>query len=108
MQQWLCWRLIDMVFIKFSFIFLLTVSSVMAQSRFSPKSCVDSSFNMRMIQKGPLFGLIKQEFVIEKNNCLVHLTHKKYFPKEWFVDVCREPVHIKVTSATGMDVAKKV
>jgi len=60
-----------------------------------------------MVQKGPLFGLIKQEFIIEKNTCLVHMTHKKYFPKEWFIDVCREPVHIKVTSATGMDVAKK-
>lgn len=97
-----------MVFIKFSFIFLLSVTSLLAQTRFSSKSCVDSSFNMRMIQKGPLFGLIKQEFIIEKNNCIVHMTHKKYFPKEWFIDVCREPVHIKVTSATGMDVAKKV
>lgn len=96
-----------MVFIKFSFIFLLSATSLLAQTRFSSKSCVDSSFNMRMIQKGPLFGLIKQEFIIEKNTCLVHMTHKKYFPKEWFIDVCREPVHIKVTSATGMDVAKK-
>lgn len=96
-----------MVFIKFSFIFLLSVTSLLAQTRFSSKSCVDSSFNMRMVQKGPLFGLIKQEFIIEKNTCLVHMTHKKYFPKEWFIDVCREPVHIKVTSATGMDVAKK-
>jgi hypothetical protein len=62
---------------------------------------------MKMIQKGPLFGLLKQEFVIDKKNCLIHVTHQKYLPKEWFVDVCREPVHIKVTSATGVDVAKK-
>jgi hypothetical protein len=62
---------------------------------------------MKMIQKGPLFGLLKQEFIINKKNCIVHITHRKYLPKEWFVDVCREPVHIKVTSATGVDVAKK-
>jgi hypothetical protein len=62
---------------------------------------------MKMIQKGPLFGLLKQEFEIDKKNCLIHITYQKYLPKEWFVDVCREPVHIKVTSATGVDVAKK-
>jgi hypothetical protein len=63
---------------------------------------------MKMVQQGPLFGLINQEFIINKKNCLIHVTYKKYFPKEWFVDVCREPVHIKVTSVTGgVDVAKK-
>jgi hypothetical protein len=96
-----------MVFIKYSILFLLTVSTAFAQSRFSPKSCLDATYKMKMVQKGPLFGLIKQEFIIDKKDCIVHLTHKKYLPKEWIVDVCREPVHIKVTSATGMDVAKK-
>ena len=96
-----------MVYIKFSFLVILTFSSAMAQTRFSPKSCLDSSYVMKMVQKGPLFGLLKQEFVINKKNCLVHITHQKYFPKEWYIDVCREPVHIKVTSATGVDVAKK-
>jgi hypothetical protein len=96
-----------MVFIKYSILFLLTVSIAEAQTRFSPKSCLDATYKMKMVQKGPLFGLIKQEFIIDKKDCIVHLTHKKYLPKEWFVDVCREPVHIKVTSATGMDVAKK-
>jgi hypothetical protein len=62
---------------------------------------------MKMIQKGPLFGLLKQEFEIDKKSCVLHVTHQKYLPKEWYVDVCREPVHIKVTSATGVDVAKK-
>jgi hypothetical protein len=97
-----------MVFIKFSLVALITLTtSAFAQTRFSSKSCLDSSYKMKMVQKGPLFGLFKQEFVIEKKDCIVHITHKKYLPKEWFVDVCREPVHIKVTSATGVDVAKK-
>jgi hypothetical protein len=98
-----------MAYIKFSFLFLLSFSVATAQTltRFSPKSCLDANYNMKMEQKGPLFGLLKQEFVINKNNCLIHIRHKKYLPKEWFVDVCREPVHIKVTSATGVDVAKK-
>lgn len=96
-----------MVFTKFSLIALLTLSSAYAQTRFSSKSCLDATYKMKMVQKGPLFGLLKQEFVIDKKGCIVHISHKKYLPKEWFVDVCREPVHIKVTSATGVDVAKK-
>lgn len=96
-----------MAFIKFSFLFLLTIGGVSAQTRFSPKSCLDASYKMKMTQKGPLFGLLKQEFIIDKKNCIIHISHKKYLPKEWIVDVCREPVHIKVTSATGVDVAKK-
>lgn len=96
-----------MVCIKFSLFFLLVSGSLFAQSRFSSKSCLDASYKMKMTQKGPLFGLMKQEFVIDKKNCILHISHKKYLPKEWIIDVCREPVHIKVTSATGVDVAKK-
>lgn len=54
-----------------------------------------------------MFGLLKQELVIDKKGCLIHITHKKYFPHEWMLDVCREPVHIKVTSATGVDAKKE-
>ena len=96
-----------MAFIKFSVLFVLMIGGATAQTRFSSKSCLEATYKMKMTQKGPLFGLLKQEFVINKKNCIVHITHKKYLPKEWFIDVCREPVHIKVTSATGVDVAKK-
>lgn len=97
-----------MAFIKFSFIFCLILSNaIFAQTRFSSKSCLDASYKMKMNRKGPLFGLIQQEFIIDKKNCIIHITHRKYLPKEWVIDVCREPVHIKVTSATGVDVAKK-
>jgi hypothetical protein len=97
-----------MACIKFSLFVLILISGLaQAQSRFSPKSCLDASYKMKMVQKGPLFGLLKHEFLIHKKNCIVHITHNKYLPKEWVIDVCREPVHIKVTSATGVDVAKK-
>lgn len=96
-----------MGFIKFSFFIILFISSALAQTRFSPKSCLDSKYKMKMVQQGPLFGLFKQEFTVDKKDCLIHIIYHKYFPKEWFIDICREPVHIKVTSATGVDVAKK-
>jgi hypothetical protein len=96
-----------MEFMKYSLLFLLLIPQAFAQTRFSPKSCLDASYTMKMNQKGLLFGLLTRTFIIEKKNCIVHITHKKYLPKEWIIDVCREPVHIKVTSATGVDVAKK-
>lgn len=96
-----------MAFIKYSFLAFLLLKSVFAQTRFSPKSCLESSYKMKMVQQGPLFGLLKHEFIIDKKDCIIHISYKKYFPKEWVIDVCREPVHIKVTSATGVDVAKK-
>ncbi len=107
-----------MACIKYSFLLLFTLANAWSQvieaplapptpTRFSPKSCLDAGYKMKMVQKGPLFGLLKHEFVINKNGCILKISHRKYFPKEWVIDVCREPVHIKVTSATGVDVAKK-
>lgn len=101
-----------MACIKFSLLLLGLLSFAHAQVaghsvRFSSKSCLDASYSMNMTQKGPLFGLLKQEFVINKEGCLITIQHKKYFTKEWVIDVCREPVHIKVSSSTGVDVAKK-
>ena len=96
-----------MEFIKYNFLLFLICGVVSAQTRFSAKSCLDASYKMKMIHDGPLFGLLTQEFIIDKKNCIINISHKKYLPREWIVDVCREPVHIKVSAATGLDVAKK-
>lgn len=81
---------------------------VSAMERFSPRECLESSFKTQLTQRGPLFGLLPHELTVEKNNCLVSVKYRRYLPREWSIDVCREPVHIKVSSATGVDVAKKV
>lgn len=105
-----------MEFIKFSLVFLLISASALAQTigiqghtpeRFTSKACVDAVYKMKMTQKGPLFGLLNQEFTIDKTGCIINISHHKYLTKEWVIDVCREPIHIKIKSATGTDVAKK-
>ena len=98
-----------MVCIKFKVLLtLLLVSfSALAQERFTPKSCLDSNFEMTMSHRGILFGLLSQELTIDKKDCIIKVKHRKYLPKEWVVDICREPVHIKITNPTGVDVAKK-
>ena len=93
--------------IVLSFTLLALSLNAFAQVRFLPKSCLDATYKMKISHKGPLFGLLKQELVIDKKGCLIRVSHQKYFPHEWMLDVCREPVHIKVASATGVDVAKK-
>ncbi len=97
-----------MGFSKSKFLFLLLLSfPALAYERFSSKACLDANYTTKIEHRGPLFGLLPHELVLEKKNCLVKISYRRYLPKEWVVDVCREPVHIKVSSATGVDVAKK-
>jgi len=87
---------------------VLLSQSAFALERFSSKACLDGNFKTKIAHKGPLFGLLPHELVVEKKNCLIKVSYRRYLPKEWIVDVCREPVHIKVSAATGTDVAKKI
>lgn len=98
-----------MVYIKFKValtLFLVTFSAF-SQERFSSKSCLDSNFEMSMSHRGILFGLLSQQLNIDKKDCIIKVKHRKYFSKEWIIDICREPVHIKIGNPTGIDVAKK-
>lgn len=99
-----------MVCIKFNvfLVFLFLSFSSFAQERFSSKSCLEANFEMTMSHRGILFGLLSQELSLDKKDCIIKVKHRKYFTKEWIVDICREPVHIKISNPTGIDVAKKV
>lgn len=98
-----------MGYIKFNFFLTLLLLSLtsFAQERFSSKSCLDASFEMTMNHRGILFGLLSQELTLDKKDCIIQIKHRKYLTKQWIVDICREPVHIKVSNPTGVDVAKK-
>jgi hypothetical protein len=89
-------------------LFAFAITNVQAMERFSPRECLESSFKTQLTQRGPLFGLLPHELIVNKNNCLINVKYRRYLPREWSIDVCREPVHIKVSSATGVDVAKKI
>lgn len=86
----------------------ILANPVHALERFSSKSCLEANYKNKISHRGPLFGLLTHELVIQKTNCVIKVSHKKYMPREWVIDVCREPVHIKVTTVTGVDVAKKI
>lgn len=94
---------------KFSLCLLALAAAlpVHALERFLPKACLEATYKNKTVHKGPLFGLMSHELIIEKKNCVISVSHKRFLPREWVVDVCREPVHVKITSVTGVDVAKK-
>ena len=100
-----------MEFMKHKFIFLLLVLSsfqLMAIG-FNAKECLDAQFEASTTGKGSLFGLLKQDLNIDKKDCVLTIKDKKYFFIEttWKVDICREPIHLKVEKYKNTSVFKK-
>ncbi len=82
-------------------------SGLHAMERFSPKACLEARYRSVITHQGPLFGLITRDLAVDKKDCVIKVSHRRWVRHEWVVDVCREPVHIKTTSMTGVSVAKK-
>lgn len=96
-----------MLFIRFSIIIILVISQAMADDRFSSKQCLDSEFKVEIIHPGKFFGLLKNELNIKKKECEIEISHKKIIEKSWKIDICREPVHIKIKDKGSISVVKR-
>lgn len=96
-----------MLWFKFSFIFFLTVNFTYAQ-KFESKECLDDSFSTKVVNDGKLFGLIKNELVVSKKVCNIDITYKNILDTKWSIDICREPIHIKLTSKGTQSVQKRL
>lgn len=94
-----------MSWFKFSLVVLL-MSSVHAQS-FSSRECLHSKFSNHIKNEGQLFGLIKNDLKISKDVCQVEVNFKKILDTTWKIDLCREPIHMKVTSKGNQQVYKR-
>jgi hypothetical protein len=87
-------------------ILLLVVSNVYA-NKFSSKDCLDAEFETVMVNKAKLFGLLENRLSIKKNKCNLEISYKGILETIWKVDVCREPIHMKVTSKGNQQVYKR-
>jgi len=102
-----------MQFFKYSallFLFNLYFSSADAAEElrlFNSKDCLKSVFQIQISHKTGPFGLLRNHLSLNKDQCIIEIKHKKYLEKQWMIDVCREPVHIKVNSNADVEVAKK-
>lgn len=102
-----------MKFIKykgiFFFIFLLVSTHVQGARTFTAKDCLDRNFSTTIQGSHSLFGLLKRQLDIKKNDCVVSLLETKYWflKSSWEIDVCREPIHLKKEMFKNVDVYKK-
>ncbi|MBL7665968.1 MAG: hypothetical protein JNM93_12605 [Bacteriovoracaceae bacterium] len=90
---------------RFSVLFLVIFSS--AVHAFQPKECLLANYESEIVHKGKFFGLIQNYLSVTKERCLVTFTHKTIMSVTWSIDVCREPVHIKIDKNGGLDVLKR-
>lgn len=81
-------------FLLFSIFFSLALQ---AEIRFDARVCLDQGFQTEVVHKGHPFGLTETKLMIEKESCVLKISHEsfKVIKKAWEVDVCRAPVHVK-------------
>jgi hypothetical protein len=63
---------------------------------FDSKTCIESNFSTNVKLVTNFWGMIKPEFSLEKKRCLLSLNYKNILEESWQVDLCKEPIHIKV------------
>ncbi len=79
-----------------SYIFLLLFSFQGYSQVFTGAECLKADYTYDIINENYFFGLIKERLLISKNKCQLKLEYKKVLTKEWNIDVCREPIHMKI------------
>lgn len=97
-----------MLFLKLSTIVFLTISFNLfaTEAGVDYKGCLNTDISTKIDHSGKFWGLIKHNLEIEKSKCVMKIHHKKLFSNNWEIDVCRQPVHIKIVSS-GIEVLKK-
>ena len=95
-----------MQLLKYSFLLILFASNAFAMS-FTSQVCLMGQFEAHIQNEGKYFGLVKNKLSIIKDQCNIKVKHKKILETEWKVDICREPVHIKMLSKGTLEVYKR-
>jgi len=95
-----------MLLFKSSLIILL-LSQASFALLFTPRVCLMSSFETEIKHEGKFFGLIKNQLNIKKEECNIEINYKKILDTRWKIDICREPVHVKVLSKGSLEVFKR-
>ncbi|MEK6623457.1 MAG: hypothetical protein AABY86_00720 [Bdellovibrionota bacterium] len=91
-----------------SFLALAFISQAFASSPFTDNQCLDGVFTTKVAHKAFPFGVTETKLEIEKKDCRLVVRHEKlrFLTKQWDVDVCRGPIHIKY-GATSVEVIKR-
>ena len=92
----------------FCIISVLCFLPAFAATQFTDNQCLDAGFATKVAHKAFPLGLTETILEIEKKDCHLIVRHEKlkYLKKQWDVDVCRGPIHIKY-GATSVEVIKR-
>jgi hypothetical protein len=100
-----------MYFIRFNFLFVILIlqSNIFASElKFTTDQCLNSNFEITVEHNAALFGVIKKRLEIKKDKCQIEFFHKRFIPSKWVVDVCREPIHLKLLNKGEVEVVKRI
>jgi hypothetical protein len=66
-------------------------------SPFSDYECLNKNMDTTIVRSIDPFGILPLKLIITKDLCVIKIQRQKVFlfNKEWTVDVCRTPVHLK-------------
>ena len=79
-------------------IIILLFSNLAFGEKFQSAECIRAEFKTEVKNKGKFFGLVTNELKIATKECIIDIDYKNILDTQWQIDICREPVHIKVTS----------
>ena len=96
-----------MLWLKFSLLFSFVLTSNLYAKEFNAKECLDADYATVIKHEGKFFGLLKSSLSIDKKKCILDIKFNQILKTRWLVDVCREPIHMKVTSKGSQDVYKR-
>lgn len=96
-----------MSWFKYSTLIVILFSSQVSAKRFSSDECLKSSYEANIEHNGKFFGLVKNKLTIKKEECLVSVTFKNILETKWVVDLCREPIHMKIHAKGSESVYKR-
>ena len=91
------------------FLIILAFNQVQANlNQASMRDCLGSDFKVIVSHRTFPLGLLEKSISIAKTSCKLEITHESYFiyKQGWSVDVCREPIHLKV-GARSVEVLRK-
>lgn len=87
-------------------IFMLFSVKSYAQS-FKGIECLKSDYTYDIINSNYLFGLANERLLIKKSACVINIEYKKLLKTSWEIDVCREPIHMKVVEYGRQTIYKR-
>lgn len=99
-------KVCNLFFVRFIFLMLALLiffPTSKVWPMFSTQDCVLSNYKDEVLLKKGLLSFIDHTVKIEKNRCLIKITHQRVLTSTWNIDLCREPVHVKISKWWGDD-----